>query len=196
MSPRVAAHLGTCRHNVRWNITLRHGQALASRTQAGIIWQTSALHMVSHAPLFGVAAKHSAYRRPADDSGATLVLILDWAGPVITTFLTLRCSEALLRGPVRATLDVKPRGKRYKIRECLAQTVLRWLLGGFASNFDNIDQQQRALLTAMTDSDAAAHVIHALAGCGQHDHSPMPSRTLRTCNAVWQGWAPKIFCLF
>ena len=119
LSPRVAAHLGTCRHNVRWNITLHHGQALASRTQAGIIWQTSTLHMVSHAPLFGLAAKHSAYRRPADDSGATLVLILDWAGPVITTFLTLRCSEALLRGPVRATLDVKPRGTRYKIRNAL-----------------------------------------------------------------------------
>ena len=97
---------GTWHHCLTWRLTVLRLRALgASCTPAGI-WEAGTLHMVTHAPLLRLEGSRLTLRRAADDFGETLVLILDYAGPAIATFMTLRSAEASLRGPVRAALAV------------------------------------------------------------------------------------------
>jgi len=61
-----------------------------------------------------VAAAGQAVSSLADDFGETVVLILDYVGPAIATFMTLTvsasCREASLRGPVRAAVSLTGHG--------------------------------------------------------------------------------------
>ena len=89
-----------------WRLTVHHLRALgASNTPAGI-WQAGTPHMATRAPWPRFGASRLTLRPAADDVAETLVLILGYAGPAITTFMTLSSAEASLRGPARAALSV------------------------------------------------------------------------------------------
>ena len=165
MPAGAATDPGTWRHCLMWKLTAHHLRALGASSTPADIWEAGTLHMATHAPL---GASRRASRPAADDFGETRALILDYAGPAIATFMTLRSAEASLRGPVRAALAVA--GQAPSDQRC--RNALRPILhDGFLNDLPPalriIDQQQRGILTAMGDSDAPAHVIHALAGCGK-----------------------------
>ena len=99
-------------------------------------------------------------------SGETLVLILDYAGPAIATFTTLRSAEASPRGPVRAALVVAGQAHGQSCGDALRRVAHDGCLDDLPPAWRRTDEQQRGILAAMADSDAPVHVIHARAGCG------------------------------
>jgi hypothetical protein len=107
------------------------------------------------------------FKLAAVDFGETLVLILDYAGPAITTFMTLRNAEASLRAPVRAALDIAGPASERISRNCLPKILYNGFVDDLPPALQIIDQEQRDILTAMAASDAPVQVIHALAGSGK-----------------------------
>ena len=155
---------GTWRQCLMWRRTVLHLRALGAPSTPADIWEADTLHMVTHAPL---GASRLTLRPAADDFGETLALILDYAGPAIATFMTLRSAEASLRGPARAALAVAGQASDQSCRNALRLIFYDGFLNDLPPALKTIDQQQRGILTAMADSDAPAHVIHVLAGCGK-----------------------------
>ena len=96
-----------------------------------------------------------------------MVLILDYVGPAIATFMTLRHREASRRGPARAALSLTGHGSGWVSRNTLCNIFHDGFLEDLPPALRIIDQQQRGMLAAMAVSDAPVHVIHALAGCGK-----------------------------
>ena len=123
--------------------------------------------MVEHAPWSRGGASSMTFKPAADDFGETLVLILDYAGPAITTFMTLRHAEASLRAPVPAVLDVTGQASDRISRNVLRNIFYDGFFDDLPPALKIIDQQQRDILTAMAESNSPVHVIHALAGCGK-----------------------------
>ena len=123
--------------------------------------------MVQHAPWLRGGASRIVFKPLAGDFGETVVLILDYAGPAIATFMTLRHGEASLRGPARAALSLTSHGSGGVSRT----TMCNILHDGFSEDVPPalriIGQQPRGILAAMTVSDAPVHVTRALAGCGK-----------------------------
>ena len=101
------------------------------------IWQAGTLHVVQHAPWLRGGASRIIFKPPADDFGETVVLILDYVGPAIATFMTLRHREASLRGPARAALSLTGHCGDGVSKNTLAQHILRRLLRGLAARFEN-----------------------------------------------------------
>ena len=100
----AATDPGTWRHCLTWRLTAHHLRAVGAPSTPADIWQAGTLHMATHAPWPRFGASRLTVRPAADEFGETLVLILDYAGPAIATFMTLRSVEASLRGPARAAL--------------------------------------------------------------------------------------------
>ena len=92
---------------------------------------------------------------------------MDYAGPAIATLMTLRSAEASLRGPARAALAVAGQASDQRCRNALRPIFYDGFLNDLPPALKITDQQQRGILTAMGDSDAPVHAIHALAGCGK-----------------------------
>ena len=103
----------------------------------------------------------------ADDFGEAVVLILDYAGPAVTTFMTLRLAEASLRGPVRAALCVTGQPSDGSVRNAMRGAIRDGFFAALPPALTIIDKHQRGILAAIAISSAPVHVIHALAGCGK-----------------------------
>jgi hypothetical protein len=101
------------------------------------------------------------------DFGDTLVLVLDYAGPAVTTFTTLRHQNATLSGPVRAALQLSGLGDVPRSENVLQEVFYTNWVRDLPPSLKIIDDQQQAVLNAIGRSGAAVHVIHALAGCGK-----------------------------
>ena len=123
--------------------------------------------MVQHAPWSHGVASRLVFKPAADDFGETVVLILDYAGPAATTFMTLRHVEASRRGPARAALRLTGQASEGSARNALCSAIHDGVLEALPPALQIIDQQQRGILTAMAKSNAPVHVIHALAGCSK-----------------------------
>ena len=163
----AATDLGTCRHCMMWRITIHQLLALSASSAPAEIWQAGTLHIVLRAPWSRGRACRMTFKPAAGDFGETLVLILDYAGPAITTFMTLRNAEASLRAPVRAALDVTGPASERISRNCLRKILYDGFFDDLPPALQIIDQEQRDILTAMAASDAPVQVIHALAGSGK-----------------------------
>ena len=150
-----------------WRITIHRLRALGESSTAADIWQAGTLHLVLHAPWSRGGASRMTFKPAADDFGESLVLILDYAGPAITTFMTLKNAEASLRGPVRAALDVTGQASDSSLRNTWRDIFYDGFFDELPPALKFIDQQQRDILTRMSVSNAPVHVIHALAGCGK-----------------------------
>jgi hypothetical protein len=120
---------------------------------------------------------------PSDDCGETLILVLDYAGPAITTFMTLRRETATLSGPVRAALELlNPLHNDPPPSENTFQQVFwRGWETRLPTSLQIIDEEQRAILNSISESTAAVHVIHALAGCGK-------STVIQCLVALYAAW--------
>jgi hypothetical protein len=81
------------------------------------------------------------FKPAAGDFGETLVLILDYAGPAITTFMTLRTTEASLHAPVRATLDVTGPASERISRHCLRKLLYDGFFDDLPPALQIIDQE-------------------------------------------------------
>ena len=94
-------------------------------------------------------------------------LILDYAGPAVATFMTLRHGEASLRGPARAALSLTGHGGDGVSRSTLHRIFHDGFFEDLPPALKIIDQQQQGILAAMAASHAPVHVTRALAGCGK-----------------------------
>ena len=130
-------------------------------------WQAGTLHVVQHAPWLRGGASRIIFKPLADDFGETVALILDYAGPAVTTFMALRHREASLRGPARAALSLTGHRRDGISRNTMHNIFREGFLEDLPPALRIIDQQQRGILAAMAVSDAPVHVTHALAGCGK-----------------------------
>ena len=133
----AATSPGTWRHYLMWRITVHRLRALGAFTAPVDIWQAGTLHVVQHAPWVRGGASRIVFKPLADDFGETVVLILDYAGPAIATFMTRRHREASLRGPARAALSLTGHGGDGVSRNTHAQHIPRRLLRGRAASFEN-----------------------------------------------------------
>ncbi len=88
-----------------WLITIHQLRALRPVTSAFDIWQAGTLRILVRAPRTRAGSGRVTFAPPATDFGETIALVLDYQGPAITTFMTLRSSRSLSGGTVRATLQ-------------------------------------------------------------------------------------------
>ena len=165
--PVSATDPGTWRHCLLWRITVHHLRALSTSSTPADIWQAGTLHLALHAPLSRSGASRITFKPAADDFGETMLLVLDYAGPTVTTFTTLRHADASLRGPVRAALNVTGQANDTDFRNALGDIFYDGFLDDLPQALQIVDQQQRDILHAMARSNAPVQVIHALAGCGK-----------------------------
>ena len=105
--PSASAEHGTWRDCLMWRITIHQLRALPGSSVALDIWQAGTLHILVRAPRTRSGSGRMTFAPAAEDFGETLVLVLDYAGPAITAFMTLKGSDAKLRGPVLAALDIE-----------------------------------------------------------------------------------------
>ena len=110
LPPGASAEHGTWRHCLMWRITIHQLRALPGSSVALDIWQAGTLHILVRAPRTRSGSGRMTFAPAAEDFGETLVLVLDYAGPAITAFMTLKGSDAKLRGPVLAALDIESDG--------------------------------------------------------------------------------------
>lgn len=159
---------GTWRHCLMWRITIHQLRSLPDQTTPQGIWQAGTLHILTRAPRTQGGSGRIIFAPPATDFGETLVLVLEYAGPAICAYTTLRAKAAQLGCPVRAALDLT------ELPEDVApptNTLRAVFYDGFEEDLPSslkiIDEEQRSILRAMASSDASVHVINALAGCGK-----------------------------
>ena len=99
---RAATGPGTWRHRQMWRITVHRLRALGAHATPVDAWQAGTLHVVQHAPWLRGGASRIICKPLADDFGETVVLILDYVGPAIATFTTLRhCLSVTRSAPPR-----------------------------------------------------------------------------------------------
>ena len=124
----AATDPGTWRHCLMRRITVHQLIALNASSAPADIWQTGTLHIVLRAPWSRGRACRMTFKPAAGGFGETLVLILDYAGPAITTFMTLSNTEASLRAPRPRSFGYHWPGERADLQELLAQNIILWLL--------------------------------------------------------------------
>ena len=162
--PSASAEHGTWRHCLMWRITIHQLRALPGSSVALDIWQAGTLHILVRAPRTRSGSGRMTFAPAAEDFGETLVLVLDYAGPAITAFMTLEGSDAKLRGPV---LDPSAPPDDALMTNSLRDVFYPDFLVNLPPALQIIDQEQRAILSNIAQSDAPVQIIHALAGCGK-----------------------------
>ena len=115
------------------------------------------MHVVQHAPWLRGGASRIVFKPLADDFGEAVVLILDYVGPAIATFMTLRHREASLRGPVRAALSLTGHCGDGVSKNTLRNIFHDGFLEDLSPDLRIIDQQQRGTLAG---SHVLALVLH------------------------------------
>jgi len=163
----VPGHASTWHHCLIWRISVQKLHSLPVNCNVNDLWQAGSLHILDH-PRVLEGRGRMIFSPSTDDFGETLVLVLDYAGPTIATFMTLRLKKAKLTGPVRAALKLSgPFGDIPPSANVLARVFYPGWERCLPPSLQIIDDEQRAILSSIGDSTAAVHVIHALAGCGK-----------------------------
>ena len=167
--PPTAAEQGTWRHCLMWRITIHQLRALPETSTPIDIWQAGTLHMLVRAPRTRSGSGRMTFAPAAEEFGETLVLVLEYAGPAITAFMTLKGSDAQLRGPVRAALDIEsdPSAPPGDTLNSLRDVFYDGFLVDLPPALQMIDQEQRAILSDIARSDSPVQIINALAVCGK-----------------------------
>ncbi|MFM7979231.1 MAG: hypothetical protein ACKPKO_07940, partial [Candidatus Fonsibacter sp.] len=161
-------HYGKWRHCVMWRIALPRFRALPETNKEEDIWQSGNLHVLGKStrtpskPELAVRIKP-----PATSFGDTLALVLDYDGPAIAAFKTLRSSRTQSGGPVKATLQVDGPAKSDP-----EQNTLKLLTAGIVEldlpiPLQISDAEQQDILSANGTYNAPVHVIPCLAGYGK-----------------------------
>ena len=169
--PQADAADSTWRFCMMWRISIHQLRALPAESNATEVWGAGTLHILERAPRTLGGRGRMTFSPAAEDFGETLVLVLDYAGPAITAFMTLRSPEARLSGPVRAVLDLEG-GAAPGAPNTDSGNELKCVFGedfeaDLPEHLHIIDDEQRLILHQMAMSSASVHVIHALAGCGK-----------------------------
>ena len=82
--------------------------------------------------------------------------------------MTLQRAETLEpESPVRAALVFEPPPDGGPRSENTLKVIVRGERWGLPEKLSFVDAEQWNVLQAISESDAAVHVIHALAGCGK-----------------------------
>ena len=97
-----------------------------------------------------------------------MVMVLEYAGLAIAAFSTLQRAEVLEpESPVRAALVFEPPPDGCPCAENTVKVIFRMERWGLPEKLSCIDSEQWNVVQAISESDAAVRVIHALAGCGK-----------------------------
>ena len=180
-------HEETWRHCLIWKIGIHQLRSLPADCSATAVWQAGTVHVLESAPRTRGGRGRMTFSPASDDCGETLVLVLDYAGPAITTFMTLRRENAALTGPVRAALALS--GPLYNPPPPSENTLQQVFCNGWETrlpaSLQIIDEEQRAILSSICDSTSPVHVIHALAGCGK-------STVIQCLVALYAAWHERL----
>ena len=187
----------TWRHRVVWLIPAAAAQAVELDHRASekfvkvrSMWEAGTLHLLTAAPRSIGGRSRMTFAPRADAYGESLLLVLDYIGPMLAVFGCLRkaikdlegagpSTAWLATGPVRAALNWAP-GEREAAEPCSpghalplnlrCQNTLSEVIGTkpeLPEAIDILDEQQAKILEALREANKPCHLVHALAGAGK-----------------------------
>ena len=185
----------TWRHSLAWRIkqetALRihlDGQ-LEETDKVSLTWQAGTLHLLTAAPRTGGGRARMTFEPPAEEFGPTIMLVLDYIGPLVSVFGCLQKGLHNLApmqwpgtGPVKAALlwddgwesnqdeflvDPALPPLSAKSFNALSKVIPPDFPFNLPKALDCIDAEQVSVLAAIRASDAPLHLVHALAGTGK-----------------------------